>query len=95
VYSAAIADTPSQYQTADLSQEARRLSMSQSLTYLVPGMSCEHCAVAVTGEVMKVGGVAGVDVDLDSKLVRVHGTAVDAASVAAAIDEAGYDAVAA
>ena len=69
--------------------------MSRSLTYLVPGMSCDHCTAAVTGEVMKVGGVAGVDVDLDSKLVSVHGTAVDAVSVVAAIDEAGYDAVAA
>jgi copper chaperone CopZ len=69
--------------------------MSESLLYLVPGMSCDHCTVAVTGEVAKVGGVAGVDVDLDSKLVRIHGTAVDAAAVVAAIDEAGYDAVAA
>ena len=69
--------------------------MSQSLLYLVPGMTCDHCAVAVTGEVTKVGGVAGVDVDLDTKVVRVHGTAVDAAAVVAAIDEAGYDAVAA
>ena len=69
--------------------------MSQSLTYLVPGMTCDHCTAAVSDEVTKVGGVAGVDVDLDSKLVRVHGTAVDAAAAAAAIDEAGYDAVAA
>jgi copper chaperone len=90
-----MAHTPSRYQTDDLGEEARRLSMSQSLTYLVPGLSCDHCAAAVTGEVTKVGGVAGVDVDLDSKLVRVHGTALDAATVVAAIDEAGYDAVAA
>jgi len=69
--------------------------MSESLLYLVPGMSCDHCTVALTGEVTKVGGVAGVDIDLDSKLVRVRGTAVDAAAVVAAIDEAGYDAVAA
>ena len=68
--------------------------MSQPLLYLVPGMSCDHCTLAVTGEVTKVGGVVGVDVDLDSKVVRVHGTAVDAAAVVAAIDEAGYDAVA-
>jgi copper chaperone len=62
-------------------------------TYVVAGMSCEHCKVAVTGEVSKVAGVAAVDVDLDAKLVRVHGTGVDAAAVVAAIDEAGYDAV--
>jgi copper chaperone len=66
--------------------------MSPSLTYRVPGMTCAHCRVAVSAEVAKVGGVAGVDVDLDAKLVRVHGTGVDAAAVVAAIEEAGYDA---
>jgi copper chaperone len=65
----------------------------QALTYVVAGMSCGHCKVAVTDEVSKVAGVAAVDVDLDTKLVRVHGTGVDEAAVVAAIDEAGYDAV--
>ena len=36
-----------------------------------------------------------VDVDLDTKLVRVSGAGIDDAAVVAAIDEAGYDAVAA
>jgi copper chaperone CopZ len=62
-------------------------------TYLVAGMTCDHCKVAVTDEVTKIGGVSSVDVDLDTKLVRVHGTGVDEAAVVAAIDEAGYDAV--
>jgi copper chaperone CopZ len=66
-----------------------------SATYLVAGMTCDHCKVAVTDEVTKVDGVTSVDVDLDTKLVRVHGTDVDEAAVVAAIDEAGYDAVAA
>jgi copper chaperone len=66
---------------------------ARELTYLVAGMSCGHCEVAVTEEVAKVAGVDAVDVDLDSKLVRVHGREVDEAAVAAAIDEAGYDAV--
>jgi copper chaperone CopZ len=56
-------------------------------------MSCEHCRAAVTGEVERVAGVRSVDVDLETKLVRVEGTDVDAAAVVAAIDEAGYDAV--
>jgi copper chaperone len=63
--------------------------------YLVTGMSCGHCVVAVTAEVTKVAGVTGVDVDLDAGLVHVHGGGVDDAAVVAAIDEAGYDAVAA
>ena len=66
---------------------------AQALTYVVAGMSCGHCRIAVTEEVAKVPGVNAVDVDLDTKLVRVHGTGVDEAAVVAAIDEAGYDAV--
>ena len=66
--------------------------MSTHLTYLVAGMTCDHCTVAVTDEVTKVAGVASVDVDLDSKLVRIAGSGVDETAVVAAIDEAGYDA---
>jgi copper chaperone len=65
------------------------------LTFLVTGMTCEHCRVAVTQEVTKVGGVSAVDVDLTTKLVQVQGSDVDHAAVVAAIDEAGYDAVSA
>jgi copper chaperone len=67
----------------------------RSATYRVAGMTCGHCTAAVTDEVGKVGGVVSVDVDLDTELVRVHGTGVDEVAVVAAIDEAGYDAVAA
>jgi copper chaperone len=66
-----------------------------TLIYRVDGMSCEHCVVAVTSEVGDVAGVQAVDVDLETKLVRVSGAAIDASAVVAAIDEAGYDAVAA
>ncbi|MBE2317463.1 heavy-metal-associated domain-containing protein [Solirubrobacter sp. CPCC 204708] len=66
-----------------------------NLIYRVEGMSCNHCVVAVSGEVGRVAGVSSVDVDLETKLVRVSGTGVDDAAVVAAIDEAGYDAVAA
>ena len=64
-----------------------------TLTYRVDGMSCEHCKVAVTGEVGDVAGVQTVDVDLATKLVRVTGAGIDDTAVIAAIDEAGYDAV--
>jgi copper chaperone len=66
---------------------------ARELTYLVAGMTCGHCKAAVAHEVGRVAGVVSVDVDLDTKLVRVHGVGVDAAAVVAAIDEAGYDAV--
>ena len=64
-------------------------------TYRVDGMSCDHCTVAVTDEVTKIVGITAVDVDLDTKLVRVSGDRIDHGAVVAAIDEAGYDAVAA
>jgi copper chaperone len=77
-----------------MSQYPSGVSTSEA-TYLVAGMTCEHCKVAVTDEVSRVPGVTGVEVDLDTKLVRVRGTDVDAEAVVAAVDEAGYDAVAA
>ncbi|MDA0171581.1 heavy-metal-associated domain-containing protein [Solirubrobacter taibaiensis] len=67
--------------------------MSDQLTYRVDGMNCNHCVVAVSGEVGQVAGVTDVDVDLGTKLVRVSGAGLDDAAVVAAIDEAGYDAV--
>jgi len=64
----------------------------ESKTYSVPGMHCGHCKDAVTREVTAVGGVEAVDVDLETKLVTVHGDRLDDAALVAAIDEAGYDA---
>jgi copper chaperone len=66
------------------------MSTETTRTYSVPGISCDHCRAAITGEVAKVAGVAGVDVDLEAKTVTVAGD-VDDAAVVAAIDEAGYD----
>ena len=57
----------------------------------VPGISCDHCVTAITGEMRGVPGVTSVDVNLTAKTVRVTGTD-DIAAVRAAIDEAGYEA---
>jgi copper chaperone CopZ len=65
----------------------------ERLTYAVDGMSCDHCVVAITGEVTKVAGVELVDVDLTTKRVVVRGADLNDEAVRAAIDEAGYDAV--
>jgi copper chaperone CopZ len=62
-------------------------------TLVVEGMSCEHCRVAITDEVSGVSGVDSVEVDLETKLVRVGGTGVDESAVIDAVDEAGYEAV--
>ncbi len=61
------------------------------LVFTVPGMTCGHCKMSVEGEVAKVAGVASVAVDLDSKLVTVHGEALDRDAIVAAIDEAGFE----
>jgi copper chaperone len=65
--------------------------MFETVTFHVPGLSCQHCQVAVTEEVSGVSGVQGVLVDLDSKLVQINGHALDDAALRAAIAEAGYE----
>jgi copper chaperone CopZ len=64
-----------------------------TLTYSVPGVSCEHCQRAIEGEVSQVEGVESVDVDLDGKTVTVSGEPLDGLAIVAAIDEAGYEVV--
>ena len=60
-------------------------------TFDVVGMTCDHCARAVGKEIRKIDGVDAVDVDLVSGLVTVTSSdGVDSATVAAAVDEAGY-----
>ena len=62
-----------------------------TLELVVPGMTCGHCESAVRAEVSRVDGVDHLDVDLATKVVVVHGTALDRETIVAAIDEAGYD----
>ncbi len=66
--------------------------MSQTITYSVPGMTCDHCKHAVSEELNAVAGVATVDVDLKTKLVKVSGEGLDDTALRAAIEEAGYEA---
>ncbi len=66
--------------------------MTESMTYSVPGMSCDHCKHAVSSELGAVAGVVGVEVDLDTKLVTVTGEGLDDQTLRAAIEEAGYEA---
>jgi copper chaperone CopZ len=66
------------------------MSENEELGYWVPDVSCGHCRAAITAEVVKVPGVASVEVDLDSKRVTVAGVGLEDAAVRAAIEEAGY-----
>lgn len=66
--------------------------MAETMTYSVPGMTCDHCTRAVSSEIAGVDGVAGVEVDLDTKLVTVTGEGLADQALRAAIEEAGYEA---
>ncbi|MGC8471185.1 MAG: heavy-metal-associated domain-containing protein [Acidimicrobiales bacterium] len=66
--------------------------MPETATFTVPGMSCEHCTRAVSDALSSVPGVHSVEVDLDTKLVRVQGDGLDDPALRAAIEEAGYEA---
>ena len=62
-------------------------------TFEVTGLTCEHCARAVTGELSSLAGVTDVSVELvpgGVSAVTVASTGpLDDAAVAAALDEAG------
>lgn len=59
--------------------------------FTVEGMTCGHCAQAVTTEIKKIDGVADVRVTVESGTVQVDSASeLNAEAVAAAVDEAGY-----
>ncbi|MEH1098068.1 heavy-metal-associated domain-containing protein [Micromonospora sp. CPCC 205561] len=63
-------------------------------TYQVQGMTCGHCASAVSAEVGAITGVSDVQVDVAAGRVTVTSESpLDTDTVRAAVDEAGYDLV--
>jgi copper chaperone CopZ len=68
--------------------------MTITTTYVVHGMTCDHCVRAVTEELSSLPGVAAVQVDLPTGGVTVSSAAsLDGELVRAAVDEAGYELV--
>lgn len=66
--------------------------MSRSTkTYVVRGMSCDHCRLSVSEEVAEVGGVDEVAVDLATGQLEVAGDGFTDAEVKAAVEDAGYE----
>ncbi len=67
--------------------------MATTTTYLVSGMTCEHCVHAVTEELAGLAGVSGMRVDLvpdgGSTVTVTSEAPLPEAAVAAALDEAG------
>ena len=66
--------------------------MVERVEYSVPAIHCAHCAMSIREEVGEVEGVDEVDVDLDSKVVKITGWQLDDTALRAAIAEAGYEA---
>ncbi|WP_026930227.1 heavy-metal-associated domain-containing protein [Glycomyces tenuis] len=63
-------------------------------TYLVKGMTCGHCAGAVTQEVSALPGVENVDVAVDTgRVTVVSAETLSTDAVRDAVDEAGYELV--
>ena len=62
-------------------------------TYHPTGMTCAHCAHAVTEELRSLDGVRGVTIDLhpggESAVTVASDAPLTAEAVAAALDEAG------
>jgi copper chaperone len=59
--------------------------------FVVEGMTCGHCEVAVRDEVIQLEGVDDADVDRTTGRLTVTGRDVDDAAVKAAVEEAGYN----
>jgi len=66
--------------------------LSETVTYSVPAIHCAHCAMSIREEVSAVEGVESVDVDLETKVVTIRGSALEDAALRAAIEGAGYEA---
>ena len=64
------------------------------ITFQVNDMTCGHCVASVTKAVKTLDATAQVDIDLEAHKVKVE-SAQPAASVEAAIREAGFTPVAA
>jgi copper chaperone len=62
------------------------------LRFLVPGISCRHCSVAIAAEIAKVRGVESVQVEPGTNWVVVCGPGLDVDDIRAAVMHAGHQA---
>ena len=65
-----------------------------TMQFQVTGMSCGHCEAAIRSELGGLPGVSDVDVSAATGKLVVTGTDLDAATLIAAVQNAGYSAVA-
>jgi copper ion binding protein len=67
-----------------------RIEMSEKRTYVVEGMTCDHCRLSVEEEVGEIDGVEAVGARLDDGRVQVSGEGYRDEDVQTAVAEAGY-----
>ena len=61
------------------------------LRFLVPGISCRHCAIAIAAEVAKTSRVETVQVEPGTNWVVVCGRDLDIEGIRAAVMAAGHE----
>jgi copper chaperone CopZ len=60
-------------------------------TYIVEGMTCEHCVMHVTKALQTIPGVSKAEVDLKTgRATLTHAGHLDGDRVRHAVEEAGY-----
>lgn len=71
--------------------EGRNDAMSE-LRFMVPGITCRHCADAVSAQISRVFGVEDMRVDSGTRWVMVWGQELDIEAIRTAVDETGHSA---
>jgi copper chaperone len=64
----------------------------ETRTIIVTGMTCDHCANAITAEIGRLPGVTEIDVDVAHGTVSITGPQLPGdAALREAVEEAGYE----
>ena len=66
----------------------------EKIEITIEGMTCGHCAMSVTNEIATLEGVASVNVDHQAGKAHVEAQGVSEEQLSAAVEEAGYQAMA-
>ena len=59
----------------------------------VDGMSCGHCEASVKERLMEIEGIEQVQVNLETKEVKIKGEKISDKEVEEAIDEIGFEVI--
>lgn len=65
--------------------------MAETSVIKIDGMTCGHCAAAVTKALKQVEGVADVAVNLGDKQATVTHSGANVEAMKTAVEDAGYD----